>query len=113
MARLDSAGQNADNAPLLRHQIPEATAVANTVQAKKRARQAEAHRARNTAQRSALRTAIKKVAKALESKDKTGAQQAFREACAAIDHYAGKGLIHKNKAARHKSSLNNRVRALA
>ena len=87
--------------------------MANTAQAKKRARQAEAHRARNTAQRSALRTAIKKVSKALEAKDKAGAQQAFREACATIDRYAGKGMIHKNKAVRHKSSLNSRVHALA
>jgi len=86
--------------------------VANTAQAKKRARQAEAHRARNTAQRSALRTAIKKVQKALEAKDKTAAQSAFREACATIDRSAGKGLIHKNNAARHKSHLNARVRAL-
>ena len=87
--------------------------MANTVQAKKRARQAEAHRARNAAQRSALRTAIKKVMKALEGKDKSGAQQAFREAVAVIDKHAGKGLIHKNNAARHKSRLNERVRALA
>lgn len=87
--------------------------MANTAQAKKRARQAEAHRARNTAQRSALRTAIKKVQKAVEAKDKSAAQLAFREAAAAIDRSAGKGLIHKNNAARHKSNLNKRVRALA
>lgn len=87
--------------------------MANTAQAKKRARQAEVHRARNTGQRSALRTAIKKVTKALEGKDKTGAQQAFREAVAVIDKSAGKGLIHKNNAARHKSRLNERLRALA
>jgi len=87
--------------------------VANTVQAKKRARQAEAHRARNTAQRSALRTAIKKVTKALEGKDKPAAQLAFREAVAVIDKSAKKGLIHKNNAARHKSRLNERVRSIA
>lgn len=87
--------------------------MANTAQAKKRARQAEVHRARNTAQRSALRTAIKKVTKALEGKDKSAAQLAFREAVAAIDRSAKKGLIHKNNAARHKSRLNERVRAIA
>jgi small subunit ribosomal protein S20 len=86
--------------------------VANTAQAKKRARQAEAHRARNVTQRSALRTAIKKVLKAVETKDKAAAQSAYREACATIDRSAGKGLIHKNNAARHKSHLNARVRAL-
>lgn len=87
--------------------------MANTAQAKKRARQAEAHRARNAAQRSALRSSIKKVLKALEAKDKAAAQSAFHEAVAAIDRYAGKGMIHKNNAARHKSRLNERVRALA
>ncbi len=87
--------------------------MANTAQAKKRARQAEIHRTRNTAQRSALRSAIKKVLKAVEAKDKTAAQSALREACATIDRSAGKGLIHKNNAARHKSHLNTRVRALA
>jgi small subunit ribosomal protein S20 len=87
--------------------------VANTAQAKKRARQAEAHRARNTAQRSAMRTAVKKVLKAVEAKDKPAAQSALREACATLDRYAGKGLIHKNNAARHKSHLNSRVRALS
>lgn len=86
--------------------------MANTAQAKKRARQAEAHRARNTAQRSAMRTQIKKVLKAVEGKDKPGAQQALREAAAVIDRAAKKGLIHKNNAARHKSRLNERVRAI-
>ena len=87
--------------------------MANTAQAKKRARQAEAHRARNIAQRSALRTQIKKVLKAVESKDKAVAQQAFREAAAVLDSSAKKGLVHKNNAARQKSQLNKRVRALS
>lgn len=86
--------------------------MANTAQAKKRARQAEAHRARNTAQRSAMRTQIKKVLKAVEGKDKPAAAQALREAAAVIDRAAKKGLIHKNNAARHKSRLNERVRAI-
>jgi small subunit ribosomal protein S20 len=94
-------------------EIPRGTAVANTVQAKKRARQAEVHRARNTAQRSAMRTQIKKVLKAVEAKDKAGAQQAFREAAAVLDSSAKKGLVHRNNAARQKSQLNKRVRALA
>jgi small subunit ribosomal protein S20 len=84
--------------------------VANTVQAKKRARQAEVHRTRNAAQRSALRTEIKKVAKAIESGDKTAAQAAFRAAMAAVDRAAGKGLIHRNAASRQKSRLNARLR---
>jgi small subunit ribosomal protein S20 len=110
---LDSYGQNHDNSRLFSNRIPRGTAVANTVQAKKRARQAEAHRARNTAQRSAMRTQIKKVLKAVETKDKAGAQLAFRDAAAALDSSAKKGLVHKNNAARQKSQLNKRVRALA
>ncbi|MHB8456050.1 MAG: 30S ribosomal protein S20 [Acidiferrobacterales bacterium] len=86
--------------------------MANTVQAKKRARQAETHRQHNAAMRSKLRTHIKKVLKALESKDKTAAQTAFKEAVSVIDRIASKGIIHKNSAARHKSRLNERLRAM-
>lgn len=88
-------------------------AVANTVQAKKRARQAEMHRERNTAQRSMLRGAIKTVRVAADKKDKDAAQKAFRDATSVIDRMARKGLIHKNAAARYKSGLNARVRTLA
>ena len=87
--------------------------MANTVQAKKRARQAEVHRARNTEQMTFMRTQIKKVRAAIDKKDKTGAQAAYRNASAIIDRLAGKGRIHKNTAARYKSNLNQRVRALA
>ncbi len=87
--------------------------MANTVQAKKRARQAEVHRQHNAALRSTLRTHIKKVLKALESKDKAAAQTAFKEAMSVIDRVANKGIIHRNSAARHKSRLNQRLRALA
>ncbi|MBI5612376.1 MAG: 30S ribosomal protein S20 [Gammaproteobacteria bacterium] len=87
--------------------------MANTAQAKKRARQAEKHRLHNTALRSTLRTHIKKVAKAIETKDKAGALAAYKEATAVIDSTANKGLLHKNAAARQKSRLNTRIRALA
>jgi len=87
--------------------------LANTAQAKKRARQAEAHRTRNAGQRTELRTQIKKVRTAITSKDKSAAQQAYREAASAIDRLARKGLVHKNAAARYKSGLNQQVRALA
>lgn len=87
--------------------------MANTAQAKKRARQADAHRDRNTAQRSMLRTHMKNVVKAVESKDKDAAKLAYRQAAASIDKMAARGHIHKNAAARHKSQLNNRVRSLA
>lgn len=85
--------------------------MANTAQAKKRARQAEAHRQLNTAQRSALRTEVKKAAKAAGAGDKAAAQAAYRDATAALDRSARKGLIHRNTAARQKSRLNARLRA--
>lgn len=87
--------------------------MANTAQAKKRARQAEAHRDHNTALRSMMRTHVKKVIKAVDDKDKAAAQAAYREAVSVIDRVANKGIVHKNNAARQKSRLNNRVRALA
>lgn len=86
--------------------------MANTAQAKKRARQAQAHRQRNAAQRTQLSTAIKKVRLALAKQEKDKAQSAFRDATSVIDRLADKGLIHKNTAARHKSSLNKGVKTL-
>ncbi len=86
--------------------------MANTVQAKKRVRQAQKHRQHNAAMRSMLRTHIKKVLKAAENKDGAAAKTAFQAAMSVIDRAAGKGLIHKNSAARHKSRLNQRLRAL-
>jgi small subunit ribosomal protein S20 len=86
--------------------------LANTVQARKRARQAEKRRLQNRAQRSALRTQVKKVLKAAQGGDKPQAEASFREAVPVIDRLAARGLIHKNKAARHKSRLSKRLRAL-
>jgi SSU ribosomal protein S20P len=86
--------------------------LANSPQARKRARQAEARRQRNMAQRSALRTFIKKVIKAIHAEDKEAAVQAFKEAVPRIDRAARKGLIHANKAARHKSRLNAHIKAM-
>ncbi len=86
--------------------------MANSVQARKRARQAEKHRLRNASQRSAMRTAIKKVNAAIATGDKSAAEAAFLAAVPAIDKSVGKGLIHGNKAARHKSRLNAKIRAL-
>lgn len=87
--------------------------MANTPQAKKRARQAEKHRQHNASQRSAMRTTLKNTLKVLSEGDKTAAEQAFRAASASVDVAARKGLIHPNKAARHKSRLNRRLSALA
>jgi small subunit ribosomal protein S20 len=86
--------------------------MANSPQARKRARQSEKHRQRNAAQRSTMRTAIKKVVKALRTGDKAAASEAYKAAVPVIDSAAGKGLIHANKAARHKSRLNAHIKAL-
>ena len=79
--------------------------MANSAQARKRARQAEVRRQRNAGQRSMLRTYIKNVVKAVAAGDSEAAHSAYRSAVPVIDKAVGKGLIHKNKAARHKSRL--------
>lgn len=86
--------------------------MANTPQSKKRARQSEKHRQRNASMRSMLRTSIKKVIKAIDGRNKAEAEAAYKAAVPVIDSIAGKGLIHKNKAARHKSRLSAHIKAL-
>jgi small subunit ribosomal protein S20 len=86
--------------------------LANSAQAKKRARQAEDNRQLNTSQRSEMRTSIKKLKAAITSGDKDLATAAFKAAVPFLDKMARKGLVHKNSAARSKSRLNNAVRAL-
>jgi len=87
--------------------------LANSAQARKRARQAEDHRQRNAAQRSEMRTHIKKVVKAIGAGDKEAASAAYRAAVPVIDSMVGKGQVHKNKASRHKSRLNAHIKAMA
>lgn len=87
--------------------------MANTAQARKRARQAVKQRARNMSQRSELRTAIKSVRKAIAAGDKSKAQEVFKNAQSVIDRIADKGIVHKNAAGRHKSRLSAAVKAIA
>ncbi len=87
--------------------------MANTAQARKRARQAVSQNAHNSSQRSTLRTAIKTARKALATGDKTTAGEVFRKATSVIDRIADKNIIHKNKAARHKSRLAAALKALS
>jgi len=87
--------------------------VANTPQAKKRARQNEKARKHNASMRSMGRTYLKKVLSAIQTGDQAAAQAAYVSAVAVIDRIADKGLIHKNKAARHKSRLNAKLKAMA
>ncbi|HVL75743.1 MAG TPA: 30S ribosomal protein S20 [Noviherbaspirillum sp.] len=87
--------------------------MANSAQARKRARQAVKHNAHNSSQRSTLRTAIKAVRKAIGLGDKAAATQVFQSSVSIIDRIADKKIIHKNKAARHKSRLAAALKGLA
>jgi len=86
--------------------------LANSAQARKRARQAEKHRQHNASQRSTLRTSIKGVLKAITGGNQEEAQVAYKAAVPIIDRMVSKGLIHKNKAARHKSRLHAHLHAM-
>ena len=86
--------------------------MANIASAKKRARQAEKNRLNNTSFRSMFKTYLKRVVNEIEKGDKEAAAAAYKEALPVIDKLANKGLIHKNKAARHKSRLNAQIQAL-
>lgn len=87
--------------------------MANSPQARKRAKQNTVRRLRNHSQRSAVRTAIKKLDAAIEANDKEGAKVAFESSVSIIDKATVKGLHHKNRAARLKSRLNKRVKEIA
>tara|TARA_B100000427_G_scaffold232786_1_gene195884 strand:- start:247 stop:513 length:267 start_codon:yes stop_codon:yes gene_type:complete len=86
--------------------------MANTAQAKKRARQNDSRRLHNASQRSAFRTAIKKTLAAVETGKYDEANAAYQKAVPIIDRSVTHGQIQKNKAARHKSRLNAKVKAL-
>ena len=86
--------------------------MANTKQAGKRAKQSTKRRGANVSLRTELRTAIKKVQKAIEGGDAKAAESALRAETSTLDRIAGKGIIHKNKAARHKSRLAAQVKAM-
>ena len=87
--------------------------MANTKSAEKAARQAVQHRARNDAATSRLRSAIRKATLALKAGKAGDAEKALAEATPIIDSMVNKGIIHRNKAARHKSRLTKQIRALA
>ena len=86
--------------------------MANSAQAKKRIRQAARNRLRNVDAMSRMRTHVKNVVKAIASGDKTAAESAYKAAVPIIDSTARKGMIHPNKAARHKSRLNSHIRQM-
>lgn len=86
--------------------------MANSAQARKRARQAETRRTHSAGRRSMMRSAIKKVVNAVEAKDKSAAEAAYKEMLPLIDRMATQGMLHKNKAARHKARLTAHIKAL-
>lgn len=86
--------------------------MANSASAKKRANQAEQRRQRNASHRSMMRTYIKATVAAIASADKPAAEAAYRKVVPILDSSAGKGIISRNKAARHKSRMNTQIKAL-
>jgi len=86
--------------------------MANSAQARKRARQSVARNQHNASLRSMLRTSIKRVRQAIAAGDKAVATEVFQKTMSVIDRIADKNIIHKNKAARHKSRLAGAIKAL-
>ena len=87
--------------------------MANTKQARKRSRHSRAQNEHNTALHSRLRTAIKKVRRAIANGDKASAAAQFRASTSVIDSIADKKIVHKNLAARNKSRLAAAIKAMA
>ena len=86
--------------------------MANSLSAKKRAKQSEDRRQRNASRRSMMRTYLKAVVNAIDANDKSKAESAFKTAVPILDKSSQYGLISKNKAARHKSRLNAQIKAM-
>ena len=87
--------------------------MANTAQARKRARQSETRRTQNASLRSELRTAIKKVRKAIATGNKGAAQTTLQASTSVIDSIAAKKITHKNTVSRYKSRLSAAIKAMA
>ena len=86
--------------------------MANTKSAEKAAQQAEKHRTRNVALRSRMRTAVRGVTAAIASGNKEEARLSYQKAVPVIDSLVSKQIVHRNNAARHKSRLAARIRAM-
>jgi len=96
-----------------KHALPWIFNLANTPQARKRARQNTKRRTHNMSQRSSLRTSIKKLLKLIEDNNVDEAKNAYRDTASRIDRTVSKGLHHANRAARLKKRLNNRLRTIS
>ena len=87
--------------------------MANHKSAEKRVRQNVKRNAINRANRSKVRTQIKKLRTALSNSDKAGRTELFNPTVSLIDKMVNKGIIHRNTAARYKSRLTKHVSELA
>ena len=108
-----SLGTARPTGPSVRRRNKRIQTVANIKSARKRARQADKTRLHKMGLRSKMRTHIKAVVSAVEKGDKEAAQAAYKAAVPVIDSMINKGIVNRNKAARHKSRLNKMVKALA
>ena len=86
--------------------------MANSPQARKRARQNDSRREHNNALRSKMRTSVKNVRKAIEAGEKEQAQEAYKVAQPMLDSMTGKGIIASNTAARYKSRMNAAIKSM-
>ncbi len=109
--KVDRLTGNTHNCLLFKNRIKEPW-VANSAQAKKRARQAEKSRQHNASMRSYMRTTIKNVVYAIDAGDKDAATAAYPAMACTVAAMCNKGIIHKNKAARYKSRLNAQIKAM-
>ena len=86
--------------------------MANSPQARKRARQADARQKHNASQRSLYRTSVKKIQAAIAEGDGDAAQAVYRSSISAMDKLTSKGVVRRNKTSRYKSRLNAKIKAL-
>jgi small subunit ribosomal protein S20 len=109
-----SAGEGSTYSKVLNiYIVTRSDTLANTPQARKRARQAEKHRLHNASMKSAMRTTIKNTRKAIASGDAKVAEAALNEASSKMDRLARKNIIHKNAASRYKSRLAAGIKKIA
>lgn len=92
--------------------ILRSSTLANSPQARKRAKQSEVRRQNNASFRSMMRTYVRRVRTAINAGEKEQAQEAFKAAIPMLDKMAGKGILAKNTASRYKSRLNATIKAM-
>ena len=92
--------------------VSRSNTLANSPQARKRARQNDKRRAQNSALRSKMRTYVKSVRNAIAAGEKEKAEEAYKAAVPVLDSMCGKGIVQKNTAARYKSRMNAAIKSM-